>query len=610
MSVEAENIFVSVGARIRSGDFNQALAAVEMFKKTVGNAAIAISNQFKKAFAGIAAVGEATDEIQHMGEVLGVSNNQIRAFRAVAKEADVDVAAFAKSMLHMSAAAAKYGSKDGKAQTAAFNALGISATDLNGELRDQPKLLARIAKATANMGAGEKFNALSDIFGAKGAQAMIPALAMGGDEILDLMQSAATRTKAFDLAMTRMAGTLKKLKTALSPLGDLFSKFIGEKGEAGYAVERLATAFQNLLKSKGVVQVVEALGRAFSGIVNAIATVVGWVAKLSSEHPGLVKISGVFAAIASSLGAIKGVGKLAGIGQGLVTGLTGGGGGVAGSAISSMAGFGVANLSGVMQKTSKDTLALLRTRLEQSLSKFTQVQQDAILKSPLLSSTAKDLYAKAMAEQAPAIARAAALDKAVSQAAAPMGKLAGIAATAAANLGLVAAAAIGTYGVLEGLTALMNKINPATAEEKAGRGYTENTFADTWFGDLMGIKGTAEFRGANPEFAGRVQRSEDEAAAKEKADAMRQAQANMAAMQSGLVPSSVTRGGGLQEIALPVGNDTYNITINAAPGMSSEALIAEMRKDIAGKQRAKMNDVDAIAKLQNGMRAAVNAREE
>jgi len=609
MAINAESVFVEVGAKIRRGDFNQALAAVEMFKATVGKAASAISGQFKKAFAGIDALSESTNRIQHLGEVLGVSNNTVRAFSSVAKMADVDVETFAKGMARMSMAAAKYGTKDGKAATEAFDALGISMKDANGQIKASPKLLQEIATKTSSMAAGKKLNVLSDIFGAKGAFAMAPVLAMGATQIADAMENATKRTDKFDDAMNRLDETNKAWKKSFSENGKLFGAFVGVSGQGATAVDGLRTAFMNLMHSKGVVELAESIGRAFTAAMNAASSFVNTLASFSEANPGLIKTAGLIAAIALSLQTIKSLGGLGKMGLGLMRGLSGAGGEAAGSALSSALSGAIG--SGVAAKAFSQSGAQIAAQTASNLSPVMLRILEAGSKKSSSDALLDLIRAKPMTQipageiMGPAFRATGPFQGALAGATTKLGAF-------ASTLGVVGASAAAIGAQMWAMQAFFKWLGEKAGlgDIEAGKSARASKWApDNWLAGLGVTTGTAEYE-ARPDIMRARQAESDAKAAKEKADAMRQAQANMAAMQSGLVPSSVTRGGGMQEIALPVGNDTYNITINAAPGMSSEALIAEMRKDIAGKQRAKMNDADAIAKLQNGMRAAVNAREE
>jgi len=158
--------------------------------------------------AGVAGLGalakssiDAADNLSKLSQKVGVNIEQLSAMNYAAGLADVSTEALAKGMAKLNKA--MYDANNGgKTQVETFKALGVSATDADGNLRKTDDVMMDIAERFAGMDDGARKTALAmEMFGKSGAD-MIPLLNAGKAGL----KEAADEAKRFGLVLTEDAG--------------------------------------------------------------------------------------------------------------------------------------------------------------------------------------------------------------------------------------------------------------------------------------------------------------------------------------------------------------------------------------------------------------------
>lgn len=165
-------------------------AASEQFKEW-GNTLESAGQKMKglsAAAAGVVAslgaisykAGTAADDLNTMSKVTGIGTDELQKYSYAADLVDVSVEAIAKSnkKLSKNAYAAANGSKS---QKEAFDALGVSVTDSNGELRDSEDIFQDVISALGQMSNETERDALAQKLMGKSASELNPLIEDGGE---------------------------------------------------------------------------------------------------------------------------------------------------------------------------------------------------------------------------------------------------------------------------------------------------------------------------------------------------------------------------------------------------------------------------------------------
>lgn len=124
--------------------------------------------------------GTAADDLNTMSKVTGISTDNLQKYSYAADLVDVSVEAIAKSnkKLAKNAYEAANGSKS---QVKAFDALGVSVTDSNGELRDSEDIFQDVISALGQMSNETERDALAQKLMGKSASELNPLIEDGGE---------------------------------------------------------------------------------------------------------------------------------------------------------------------------------------------------------------------------------------------------------------------------------------------------------------------------------------------------------------------------------------------------------------------------------------------
>lgn len=278
-----------------------------------GNAMKPVSAAGAAVVAGLGAIsykaGTAADDLNTLSKVTGMSTADLQKYSYAADLVDVSVEAIAKSNKKLTKSA--YDAANGsKSQAEAFDAVGVSVTDANGELRSSDDIFQDVISALGKMTNETERDALAQKLMGKSAAELNPLIEDGGETYkmvsdtlkkynLDYIdQETLDQANAFNdsldtmkligsVAISQIGSQLAGyLAPALAKVVDLFGRF----------AEWLDNLNPKVLAVIGII----------AGVVAGVAPlllILGKVAFAVSSITGLMATMGIsFAAIAGPIG--------------------------------------------------------------------------------------------------------------------------------------------------------------------------------------------------------------------------------------------------------------------------------------------------------------------
>lgn len=242
------------------------------------------------------------DNIMVLATQTGLSTDALQEYSYMAELVDTDVSTITSSLakLTRNMASAQDGSRK---QTEAFNALGVSVTDANGDLRDSNQVFDEVIRALGQVENETERNALAmDIFG-KSAMELNPLIAVGAEGLDQYRQEAQDMGAVLDGEALNALGNVDDAFQRLNQVGTILTNQIGTA--MAPIVEELAGLLVDLAKSvdwqavgntigkalKFVISVFESVITVATKVYNAVKpiveTIVNWFANLKFEWPKL-----------------------------------------------------------------------------------------------------------------------------------------------------------------------------------------------------------------------------------------------------------------------------------------------------------------------------------
>ena len=291
-----------------------------------GNAMKPLSIAGAAAAAAVGALayksGAAADDLNTLSKQTGISTQDLQKYAASADLVDVSVEAMAKAnqKLKKNMMAVQNGSK---AQTAAFEAIGVSVTDSNGNLRDSEEVFQDVITALGKMENETERDALAMKLMGNSASELNPLIADQGEtykKVSDTLNK--YNLDYIDQVTLDKANAFNDSLDTMKAIGTVALQSIGAE-LAGYlapALEKAVNLFGRFAEWVGnlnpkVLAVVGVIG----GLVATIAPLLLLLGKLAfaiSSITGLMATAGIsFAAIAGPIGiAIAAVAAIIAIG--------------------------------------------------------------------------------------------------------------------------------------------------------------------------------------------------------------------------------------------------------------------------------------------------------
>lgn len=228
--------------------------------------------------------GQAADDLNTLSKVTGIGTKDLQKYSVAADLVDVSVEAIAKSNKKL-AKNAYSAAKGSKSQAEAFEALGVSVTDADGNLKDSEDLFQEVITALGTMENETERNALAQKLMGGAAAELNPLIADGGETYKQVSEI----IKQYDL------------------------DFVDQKtlDEANQFNDELDT-----MKVLGQTALAQVSTQLAAYLAPALETVVGWVGKfakwLGNLDPKLLTIiAGLGAALAVIAPLLIALGKLA-----------------------------------------------------------------------------------------------------------------------------------------------------------------------------------------------------------------------------------------------------------------------------------------------------------
>lgn len=306
--IEAESKLKHFNAELRSiGNVNlhaagEKIQAMGKSLEEAGQKMKAFSAAGAAAAAAIGALayksGQFADDLNTMSKVYGISTQELQKYAASAELVDVDVETIAKS--HQKLTKAMSGAEDETgAQAEAFERLGISVTDANGELRDSDEVWNEVIVALGKVENETERDALAMQLMGKSAAELNPLIEDGGKTY---EQTAAIFEKyGLDFVDQDMLDRANEFNDSLDMI-----KAIG-----GTAFQQIGTQLAAYL-APFLEKVVDLVGRLANWITNLdprvlaiIGTIGGVVAAAAPLLIGLGKIATGIGALTKALGVLQ-----------------------------------------------------------------------------------------------------------------------------------------------------------------------------------------------------------------------------------------------------------------------------------------------------------------
>ena len=260
------------------------------------------------ALGGVASLGgiglmakqaiDAADNLGKMAQKVGVSVESLSALEYAGKLSDVSLEQLGTGLKKLSVNLNEVGSGGDNDAAAALKALGISATDSSGKLRNADAVFADVAEAFAGMkdGAGKTALAVA-IFGKAGAD-LIPMLNAGAKGLEDMKNEAtalglvfggdmAKQAEAFNDDLTRMGESARGLGVTvagavLPALSEMARSFVDASKESSGFAQGLSTVVKLGLETVAVLG--REVGFVFEVAGNNVAALAAALQALSSGN--------------------------------------------------------------------------------------------------------------------------------------------------------------------------------------------------------------------------------------------------------------------------------------------------------------------------------------
>ncbi|MBE3126208.1 MAG: phage tail tape measure protein [Acidobacteria bacterium] len=291
--------------------WNKSVEKVKGDQSTLGGGITGVGKQFTSAgtvmvaagaavagglFAMTKATANAGDEVAKLSDRTGTSTETLSSYSRVLKLGDSSLADFAKGMKSLSTTMADAAAGDALA-TEKLDALGISAVDVNGNLRPLNDVFLEAADKISKFEAGAKKSAIAaDIFGKAGI-GLIPTLNLGREGL----EKEADAAHRMGLVFTNDAAKASELFN--DTLADLGLSISGAKNQLSLALMPAITAIT--AKITEVVQKFTAWTQANPGLAAAITKVVAGAGALlvilGTGSLVIGKIIGLFGSLSTAI---------------------------------------------------------------------------------------------------------------------------------------------------------------------------------------------------------------------------------------------------------------------------------------------------------------------
>lgn len=152
--------------------------------------------------------------------------------------------------------------------------LGITYTDAQGKFKPFPQILKEVAKATDGMSQSQKVAALTNLYGAAGAKAMLPLLIQTEKKT----KSGKSGWDAYSDSLGKVSSSSKAANKYLSENSNNMTKNVGQ------SIAQMQDAFDAVIKTS-----IGTIAPQIQSVANALGDFATWLNKSKSPMAGFVK---------------------------------------------------------------------------------------------------------------------------------------------------------------------------------------------------------------------------------------------------------------------------------------------------------------------------------
>ena len=301
--VETESQLKTFKAQLREVGNVNLKALSEQFKQVggktegVGNSLRGVSLAAGAVVGSLAAIsvkaGKTADDISTLSKVTGISTDNLQKYSYAADLVDTSVEAIAKAnkKLTKNAYSAANGSK---AQAAAFEAIGVSVTDANGNLRDSESIFQDVITNLGKMTNETERDAIAQTLMGKSAAELNPLIEDQGETYKKISETLAKYDLDYlDESTIRKAQEFNDELDTMKLLGSVAFSMIGSE-LAGYLAPALKKATNYIGKlakwlSKLDPQVLAVVG-GIAGFVAILAPLLLTLGKLAFAISNIINV--------------------------------------------------------------------------------------------------------------------------------------------------------------------------------------------------------------------------------------------------------------------------------------------------------------------------------
>jgi TP901 family phage tail tape measure protein len=178
--------------------------------------------------------------------------------------------------------------------------LGIKYTDASGKFKPFPQILKEVAKATDGMSKSQKIAALTNLYGAAGAKAMLPLLIQTEKKT----KSGKSGWDSYSDSLGKVSGSAKDANKYLSDNANNMTKNVGQ------SLDQMKDAFDAVVKTS-----IGTIAPQIQSVANALGDFATWINKskgpMASFTKNLIAWSPVIAGVLIVFGLLtSGIGKI------------------------------------------------------------------------------------------------------------------------------------------------------------------------------------------------------------------------------------------------------------------------------------------------------------
>ena len=291
--IETESKVKTFEAQLRKVGNVKLRAASEQFKEmgnkltSAGHAMQGLSTAAAAVTASIGALtvksGKWADDINTMSKVYSIGTRELQQYSAAAELVDVDVETIAKSHVKLEKTMMS-ASKGTGASAEAFEKLGVSVTDSNGQLRKGDDVWQDVIKALGSMENETERDAIAMQLMGKSAAELNPLIEDGGE------------------AYKNLADTLAKYD-----LDFIDQDTLDQANEFNDSLDTIKAVGMVAFQQLGT-QLAAYLAPAMEKVVDLVGKIANWFSNLSPRTQALIAAIGAFVAVLAPL--LIGLGKV------------------------------------------------------------------------------------------------------------------------------------------------------------------------------------------------------------------------------------------------------------------------------------------------------------